>query len=483
MNCPARALERSLTSQGWLRSAAVMFFVLCVLVSMSPAASAERLSPAVGIIPASDLPDVALDSDMLADGRVVTVGLRESDTGAAALESVVALWSAEGAILDVVALPSYSAQVFTFTAKYFYIDSRAVGASGIYQAVVHLPSPDWGGTVAVFKVTAAGLELDPGFNNGQPTTTPKPSGAQSAMPLGVSFDPNGSVVLLGQDADGDQSDLIWLARLTSKGAADGSFGGSGTGIAVLHSAVGTWGQPTDTVTGAGLAVQPDGRVLYSAVAYPAAVAGHSRSIVGRLTAAGAPDRSFDRDGELVLPNAPTGDVVVKDLALDVRSGKTVLAASVYSSGAPCVVMRLTPSGALDDSFSYDGIKPVQGPLDSGLPPSCDALSVSSYDGYTRLGASQGGSVSESFVVALASNGGVDTSFASGGYASFPFAEGDIQMFFDVEIGANLVTLAAGLRSDLDFMDSALVRLLPGGSPDTSFSGDGIAVADLGGWPS
>ena len=483
MSYPARAPARSLRNHRWLRPAAVAFLVLSVLAAFAPTASAERLSPGAGNTLASDAPDYVIDSDILEDGRVVTVGARQFDSFSP-IEPVVALWSAEGSLLDALVMDvlPFDPPAFFMLQESMFVDSREVsGTSGVYQAVVQLPSA----AVAVFTVTSAGLELDPGFNNAQPATMPMPSGAGFPSARGVSFDPSGSVVLLGDDGD-----MVWVARLISNGTPDGSFGRSGTGIAVLSPAVGGSAQP-HFVHGAGLAVQPDGRVLYSTAALPATGDGHIRSIVGRLTSGGAPDASFDRDGQRLLPNIAAGDVRVEDLALDESSGKTVLAASVDSADAPCVVMRLTSSGTLDRAFSNDGIAEVQAPLNQHQDPyPCTVQSVSSYNANIRLAASSGSDFDVPFVVAMVSSAALDTSFGTGGYATFPSIYSlDGFAFFDVEIGPSLDTLVAGMQGSYSVddnssaYDSSLGRLLPSGSPDTSFSEDGFATADLGGWSS
>ena len=97
-------------------------------------------------------------------------------------------------------------------------------------------------------------------------------------------------------------------------------------------------------TPTGVAVLNDGRVLVSGYDFNGLRA-------ERYTAEGALDPSFSGDGRFTLPPPGGGFFAVNDLLLQ-ADGKAVI---VGADNRDMVLVRLTPSGALDPAFSGDGI--------------------------------------------------------------------------------------------------------------------------------
>lgn len=157
--------------------------------------------------------------------------------------------------------------------------------------------------------------------------------AQDRPVLGGTVDPNG-MIWSPSNAD------LMVLRFTTAGAPDPDFDGDGVAFA---SSPGTL---DDDVRA--LAIDGAGRIVVAG----AHGASPRRTVVARFTAAGAPDPSFDADGVLLLDASLAGtDNFGEDLVIDAMDRAVVLA----SVGDDPTLVRLLDSGALDTSFSGDGI--------------------------------------------------------------------------------------------------------------------------------
>lgn len=176
----------------------------------------------------------------------------------------------------------------------------------------------------------------------------------------VVIQPDGKIVAVGSQSGGGQS--LLAVRLLPSGVQDQSFGSGG--IATVETAGERYG-------GAGVALQPDGKIL---------VAGSDQHPAGgrafaayRLSADGRPDSSFGVGGVAVtrLGTSAQGyndyDAHAESLVVQ-QNGKVVVGgnARFHSDSGyyrlPALV-RYTPEGQLDTGFG-DGGK-VFGPLDFG----------------------------------------------------------------------------------------------------------------------
>lgn len=171
--------------------------------------------------------------------------------------------------------------------------------------------------------------LDSGFDGDG--MRPIPFGTGSEV-RGVAVQGDGKIVVAGNDA----SDIA-LARFTSAGALDATFGTGGT-VTLDAGAV-------DRL--AGVRLQSDGRIV-------AAGSIDNTFLVARFTSSGAPDATFDDDGIATVADGGYGGA--RALALQ-SDGKIVVAGSG-------TVARLTAAGALDPSFSDDGVATAS--LGSGI---------------------------------------------------------------------------------------------------------------------
>lgn len=167
-------------------------------------------------------------------------------------------------------------------------------------------------------------------------------------------------------------------------------------------------------------------------------------------------------------------LTVGDMEL-LPSGKILLAGQ-RTSNVPGRVIRLTASGALDTTFSGDGV--------IALPYEMEGLAI---DGQGRIVA--GGSLvrasspgyrkSDFAVARIRSNGTLDPNFSGDGLATVSFDL--VDNVTDVAVDSADRPIVVGTTADgvYSMLWSGLIaRFKAGGAIDTAFSGDGLATVNL-----
>jgi uncharacterized delta-60 repeat protein len=145
-------------------------------------------------------------------------------------------------------------------------------------------------------------------------------------------------------AAGSCSDSFCVARYNANGALDATFGSSGTVIAVGGSS-----------EGHALALQHDGRIVVAGECY----AGGWDFCLARFSANGALDPSFGSSGKVATPMGSNNDYI-RAIALQ-PDGKIVVAGYCWNGTKNDVCLaRYLASGALDASFNSTGklISPI-----------------------------------------------------------------------------------------------------------------------------
>ena len=155
--------------------------------------------------------------------------------------------------------------------------------------------------------------------------------------------------------------------------------------------------------------------------------------------------------------------------------------ALLASGADLASAQV--AGALDPTFGDGGTLAL--PLASGSnPDEAFALAIDGDDllvaGYVQLP----GSVPQRFTVVRLLDGGTpDPTFGAGGTSTFSFSDASESASADAQARAMVVQpngaiVLAGHRVVSNDQNFAVVRLLPTGAPDTSFSGDGALVTEF-----
>ena len=197
---------------------------------------------------------------------------------------------------------------------------------------------------AVIRYTSAGV-LDTSFGSAGKAlfTLPDREGAGTALAMQT----DGKVLLGGTASSGSISDLA-LLRLSTSGALDATFNGTGRVITDL-------GQLPPISTARVVEVQADGRIL---IAGGTLESDGFKMIVMRFFADGQPDASFGVQGRVILPFGTESDLAYC-MALQ-SDGRILVGGYTTQDGtAHFALARLLYNGALDPDFGAGGTVTTQ----------------------------------------------------------------------------------------------------------------------------
>ncbi len=237
---------------------------------------------------------------------------------------------------------------------------------------------------------------------------------------GVSVAPDGGILVAGDQLQGDSDEALFLERLTPAGSIDGSFGSGGTVVEQLGDTPPDSRASTTSVA-TGIAVGRDGKVIVCGYRtdYSAGTSGTSDNVLVRFTASGAPDGSFGRGGEVTNHAAPYTGVTGEGLALtpdgkvvEVENGTTGSSATTDDM----VVQRFGSDGTLDPAFGNAGSTRLAGDNGTNL----GAAVALRADGEILLTSPIGpAGKPTSAVVELSPAGAPNSAFGSGGTRAEP----------------------------------------------------------------
>jgi uncharacterized delta-60 repeat protein len=189
-----------------------------------------------------------------------------------------------------------------------------------------------------------------------------------------------------------------------------------------------------------------------------------------LGAEGDLDPTFSDDGVAVPPitGSPTG----RDVAIDGAGRIVAVGDGGSESASGLVVVRYLPDGNLDPSFSGDGM--VIGPFSSLGVSSGSGVAIDDADRIVVVGKA-GVESTDPVVARFLPDGTPDTSFSGDGVAieQLPYFTLSLN---SVAIDSAGRIVAAG-STDSDAGDLLVLRYLSDGTLDSSFSGDGVFVFD------
>jgi uncharacterized delta-60 repeat protein len=285
------------------------------------------------------------------------------------------------------------------------------GTTAFYYSIVALPDgrfllagrPAYGASepIAVSRFLA----------NGTPDTTYGTQGVATFVPgegqnsyLATVLAPDGKLLLRMSRVINGYSHPV-VARLNANGTVDTTLGGVGY--------VKPFG--TTPVNGSGVAVQPDGKILFSGYFNGTP----TNAFVSRLNADGSFDNGFGSQGtaQFSVPSSNSLYVGSGGLALD-RNGRVTLAFTAYAEGNTRVIAaarRFLQNGAVDASFNGGNVKLLDF---GGACPFSVAMSVHAGDKLLLGGA--GGCNPNGFgLVRLDAAGALDATFGVGGVAAIP----------------------------------------------------------------
>lgn len=278
------------------------------------------------------------------------------------------------------------------------------------------------------------------------------------------------------------SEQMAVVRLLKNGTVDSDFGNGGL---LLFSSPAAGAEILD------LAANSDGSIAFIGES----VFGSSdKAWVGRFTADGAPDPTFNSTGyQLVYATTflnALALLVPTQVAIQ-PDGKIValstLATQVPSTTFCAAMIRFDQAGAADSTFGTDGEACYT--LADGTPFFFAHFAVRPNGKIVVTGPAylEHGLGSDIAVVQLNSNGSIDTTFGNSGWTFVALDLGGnfIDVSNAVTIDAAGRTLIAGSAEDDTIDQLALIRLLPNGAPDLSFGDHGhvtMPIDDSSGAP-
>jgi len=311
---------------------------------------------------------------------------------------------------------------------------------------------------------AAAGDIDPTFGSGGVTVHDFTGAGGSDKAFAVAIQSDGAIVTAG-DAYVSPKTVILVARYTSAGDLDTSFGGGDGSTSVSFGT--RYAEPR------AIAIRPsDGSIVVGGWAYNGS---DEDFALARLTATGEPNTSLNGTGK-VTTSLSSGADEAYALALG-RHGSTFLSgeANVGSSGDFATV-KYRASGRLAKGFGGSGI--VLSDF-YGHEDAAGGVAVQS-NGDVVVGGQVQTNTGYAFAAARYLSDGVpDPSFDGDGEAAATFGYGDNEVVRMVIDAHGRIDLAGSvlIKSRFRF---GVARLLSDGSPDPSFSGDGLANASLPG---
>ncbi|MGY0234405.1 delta-60 repeat domain-containing protein [Longispora urticae] len=314
---------------------------------------------------------------------------------------------------------------------------------------------------------------DPAFGTSGLVVTDVPGGADSFR--SVTALPDGRILAVG-DHYAYPYGRVALVRYLADGTPDPTFG---TGGLVLGAAL-------DGLSATTAAVLPDGRIVVGG--YVAAGTGEQFAVL-RFRADGSPDPSFGTGGLVTgVFDAPgAGRRYDRVSKLTVGPDGRILAAGQAGRRTPTSgyyyafgVLRLRPDGTPDPTFGGDGTVTTQ----SGRTAIADTV-VLQPDGrvvVTGIGTDPATGRTRAALARYRTNGTLDPTFGPGGLVLADLGGmGLSSRVSGVTLRPDGRIVVVGTAERPGFLrDALLARYLPDGTLDTSFSDDGVVVADNSG---
>ena len=299
-------------------------------------------------------------------------------------------------------------------------------------------------------IPSGSLDLTFGGGDGK-VTTPTTNQGRSVV-----VQPDGKIIVGGI---GDSTTTgFTLARYNPDGSIDTTFGG---GDGVVGETF-----PGGSGTGEHVLLRPDGKIVLVGLAATATSPGIG---VMRFNADGSLDTTFDGDGRVIRFTGPIGFVEEAALQAD---GKIVVVATHSTTSNDFAVARFNADGTVDATFGGgDGLVTTDfGSLGNDV---ARAVAIDASGKIVVAGVANG---NDWGLARYNTDGTPDTTFGGGGLVMTDFgssAEAANGLVLQPD-GKIVVVGVAGFPRGV-----SVARYNVDGSPDTSFSGDGRASAEIG----
>lgn len=212
----------------------------------------------------------------------------------------------------------------------------------------------------------------------------------SAQSYGLALESDGKIVAAGQSVSvspaGVNLTRLAVARFTSTGALDSSFG-SGGAVETSFDKTVAGHLETESPMGTSVVIQGDGKIVVGGSSAPIRSDGVHNFALARYTASGALDTSFGSGG-IVENNFFDSDQVGMALALQSNGTLVIAGASnenIYAPTSYFLAARYLPSGVLDTTFGDAGT--VETRVSNGGADEARALAIQSDGNLVAAGVS------------------------------------------------------------------------------------------------
>jgi uncharacterized delta-60 repeat protein len=277
------------------------------------------------------------------------------------------------------------------------------------------------------------------------------------LALDVAVADDGKVVVVGYRAT-QKAEAWFVMRLRQNGSRDDTFGGDG----VVFT---DFGRPFEQANA--VAIQSNGKIV---VGGSAAKGIYENWAISRYLVGGTLDDTFGGDGRVSLSLSRTGEEV-QDLLI---GGEGIFAGGYaersYLPGFAIAKLRL--DGRRATAFGSNGVRIVN--LGRGAD-SAFGLSLQEDGKPVLAGYASSNGKADWGLVRLHAGGGLDGSFSGDGVVTTAFTSA-YELASSVGLQSNGRIVVAGRAHGASGTDDlAIVRYLPGGALDQTFSGNGKAL--------
>lgn len=284
----------------------------------------------------------------------------------------------------------------------------------------------------------------------------------------IALQPDGKIIMTGASMFLGGTVNLGVARLNSDGSFDNSFGTAGVSLVDLGGLQAQGGFEPE------IAIQPDGKILVCGYGWNMA---DEDIFVCRLLPNGNLDPTFGIGGKVYASLAGSGQPDAAYAITIDATGNIYVCGSArtgqFATTNDVAIIKLTPSGAFDPSFSGDGklLLDLSGSWDFayGIAVRTDGKII--VTGYSGMPANF-------FAIRLMTDGSYDPTFGTAGKTTVDITGNNVAdecWGMALTPDEKIIMVGDAFQSSTGSFDAAIVQLTANGTPDITFSGDGIAT--------
>ena len=257
-----------------------------------------------------------------------------------------------------------------------------------------------------------------------------------------------------------------ISLFAQPGTLDTEFDGDG---------IVTTGFETYSDNASSMTIQPDGKIIVAGSSYRGIGIGYDFALL-RYNTDGSLDNSFGTDGKVLTD---INGISESATAVAIQpGGKIVMAGYSWNPGYQndFALARYNPDGTLDNTFDSDGKLLLDFKLTSDF---VFAIAILPNGKIVLAGTIRSGTSNDSIgVMILNEDGTPDNSFGSTGKIMASFGT-ESSWVSDLIIQTDGKIVVAGTAGNSTIRDFAMARFNTDGSPDNTFSSDGVLTIEIG----